>query len=191
MTREEAKFRVRLDTSQAKAELKGMTREAEREAGKTSFSIRNAVKRGMGLIGVGAAIGTGISTVRAASQSGLGDIIGESLSSVGANLAQFLFGTLDEDARASKAAREETIQAFGAVAGRNNAIPPGAEAYYAQVKGLRLQEEKGRQLFEQDTSGRFHGPGVDDLLARIMTGIGEELMKAAKFILEGLLTFWK
>jgi hypothetical protein len=128
------------------------------------------------MIGAGAAFGTGLAAVRGATQSGTGDVVGEALGGYGSQVAEFFLGDLDENAKAAKAAREETIQAFGSIAGATNRVPPGAKNFFDQIKSLRVQEERGRELFERDE--RFRGPGVGQLVDRIMAGIGELLSQA-------------
>ncbi|MFZ9915936.1 MAG: hypothetical protein ACO3IB_11460 [Phycisphaerales bacterium] len=184
---EETKVRVKLDTAQAKGELGGLTREAARTAGKVAAGIRATVGRGLGAIVLGAGIGTGLAAGRGATESGVSEVGGESLGGVGAQLADFFLGTLNEDARASKAAREETIQAFGAIAGAQNRVPPGAKAFFDSVKTLRVQEERGRELFEKDE--RFRGPGVVDMIDRIMKGVAEMVSAGVDQLAEKLNPF--
>ena len=181
---DETKFRVKLDASRAKSELGSLVREGARAAGKVASGIRATVGKGIGAVGFGAAVGTGISAVRGATEGGVGDIVGESLSSLGANIAEFFLGDLNEDAKASKSAREETIQAFGAIAGSMNGgkggVPPGSFEFYTNVKSLRMQEERGREVFE--TNKDFHGPGIGDLVSRIGSVIGKELSNAVDYL---------
>lgn len=174
---DEVKIRVRLDTRQARGELDGFVREGAKTAGRVAGRLRRSVGRGLGLVGAGAAVGTGLAAVRGASASGLGDVIGEHFGALGAQIAETIFGSLDEEARATKSAREETIQAFGAIAGARGAIPPGAANWFAQVRALRVEEERGRELFERDTRFRPESD-IGDLVTRIMSGIGELLSQA-------------
>ena len=177
---DETKVKVRLDTRQAKTELGGLVRESARAAGRVSAGIRSTVGRGLGAVGFGAAVGVGVSAMRGATQSGVGDVVGEALGGVGAQVAEFLLGDLDETARATKSAREEMIQAFGAIGGGMNGgkggVPPGAPEFFASVKSLHVQNERGREVIERDE--RFRGPGVGDLVSRIGDVIGTELGKA-------------
>ena len=184
---DEAKVRVRLDTSQAKAELDNLTHDAAKTAGKVGSWVRGKVSRGLGLVGLGTAVGTGIAAIRGATEGGIGDVFSEALSPLGTQLERALLGDLSLDARASKAAREETIQAFGAIAGAQNRVPPEARSYFAAIKGLRMQEENGRRLFEANTD--FFGPGIGDVLGRIMQGIGELLSKAVDQLADKLNPF--
>lgn len=173
----ETKVRVRLDTRQAKSEMSGLKREGERASGQLSSSLRSAVSKGFAAVGMGGAIGAGISAVRGATESGFGDIVSETFGQYGSQLADFFLGDLDEKSKAARAAREETIQAFGAITGaRGGAIPPGALQFYESVRSLRLQEEQGRDVIERDE--RFRGPGVSDMVDRIMTKVGELLSAA-------------
>jgi len=181
---DETKVKVRLDTRQAKTELGGLVRESARAAGKVASGIRSTVGRGLGVVGFGAAFGTGVSAVRGATESGVGDVVGEALGGIGAQVSEFLLGDLDENARATKSAREEMIQAFGAIGGGMNGgkggIPPGAPEFFASVKSIHTQRERGREVFERDE--RFRGPGVGDLVSRIGEVIGTELIKAVDYL---------
>lgn len=169
----ETKVRVTLDTRRAQNELRGLTRQAQRTASRIGGGIKNAVAKGMNITGLGVGIGAGVQAVRGASQSGAGDVFGELLGGVGANLAETLFGDLDEDARATKAAREDTIQAFGAIAGNMNGgrggIPPGAREYFNNVKQLRMDEERGREIFEREFRSDTE---LGDIVDRVLSGIG-------------------
>jgi len=175
---EETKIKLRIDDRQAKASLSGLVRESARAAGKVSAGIRATIGRGLGAAGFGAAIGTGMAAVRGATESGVGDVIGEALGGIGHQVAEFFLGDMNEDARASKAAREETIQAFNAIAGARGEIPAGARQFFEGVKTLRLQEERGRELFEAD--GKFRGPGIGDIIDRIMKGVGEMIARGVE-----------
>ncbi|MCA8970804.1 MAG: hypothetical protein KDC95_13500, partial [Planctomycetes bacterium] len=161
---------------QAKAELRAFIQEGARSEQRVSEGMRQTLRKGLNLTGGGFAFGTGLSAVRGTTTSGIGDVIGESLGSVGAQLAQFVLGDLDEQAKATRSAREETIQAFGAIAGSRGSIPPGAKNFFDQIKTLRLQEEQGREIFERDA--RFRGPGVDQLINRIVAAFGELVDRA-------------
>lgn len=186
-SRDEAKFRVRLDSRQAKGDLRGLTREAARTAGRVGQGLRGAVSRGLGAVGLGAGIGTGLAAVKGATESGFGDAIGEAFAGFGAQLNDLFLGDVDDKARAAKSAREDTIQAFGALAGRSGSIPPGAKNYFNQVQKLRLEEEKGRSLFQQNEA--FQGPGIKDLVDRIMEGFGKLLKEAVSALADKLNPF--
>jgi len=181
---EEVKVRVRLDTRQAKGELRDMTRDAESTAGRVSGGIRRALGRGLRAVGFGAAIGSGIAAVRGATESGIGDVVGESLGGIGAQLAQFFLGDLDDKARSSRRAREEAIATFGTVAGIRNEISPGMRNWFDATQKRMEKEERGRQLFERDE--QFRGPGLDDLVTRIMQGLAGLLKTAVQELLSGL-----
>jgi hypothetical protein len=184
---DETKVRVKLDTRQAKTELRGFVRESAAAAGRVAGGVKRAIGRGLGVVGLGAGIGTGLAAVRGATESGFGDVVGEAFGGVGAELAETLFGSLDEEARATRAAREETIQAFGAIAGRAGEIPPGARNFFEQVRSLRVEEERGREMFQRDE--RFRGPGVGQLVDRIMEGIGTLISQAVDALAEKLNPF--
>lgn len=167
---DETKVRLKLDTEQAKAEMNSLMKDATKMAGRIGSGIRSTVGKGLGYVGLGGAIGTGMAAVQSATQSGVGDIVGESLGGLGARMQEFFLGDLPQDARASKAAREETIQAFGAIAGHTGKVPPQAAQYFASVKSLRMEEEQGRHLFEKDD--QYRGKGMEEIIDKICTAIG-------------------
>ncbi len=167
---DETKVRLKLDTEQAKVELRALVGEATKVAGRVGTGLRSTISRGLGMAGLGGAFGAGIATVQAATQSGVGDIVGESLGGIGARLQEMMLGDLPQDARATRAAREETIQAFGAIAGHTGKIPPQAHQYFTSVRSLRMEEEQGRFLFEKDEA--FRGKGIEDVIDQVCTRLG-------------------
>ena len=183
MALDDARVRVRLDTDQAKAELADLQGRAEKTSGNVSGGIRRALRRGLGAVGVGAAFQAGVSTVKGATSSGFGDLVGELLSPLAAQLNETILGDLDDEARATKAAREQLISSFGQVIGHTNNIPAGAQQLFDQTKQIMMEKERGRSLVEQDE--RF-GLNTDpkDVIARIIEGFGNAV-KA------GLQWFWQ
>lgn len=179
---EETRFKVRVDSRQAKSELRGLVRESTRAAGRVASGIRATVGRGIGAVGFGAAFGTGLSAIRGATQSGIGDVFGEALGGIGQQVADFFLGDLNEEARASRSAREDQIQAFGAIAGARKAIPPGAEQYFQSVKTMHQQAELGRELFTKDD--RFRGPGMAEVVDRIIDGLKSLAFEVAEYLIQ-------
>lgn len=171
-------FRLLIDTKAAQASLQGLTKAAEKEAARTGTRIKSAIGKGLGLVGLGGAVGAGFQAVRGATQSGVADVIGEALGPLGAQIEDFFLGSLNEEARGKKTARDEVTNQFAAIAGAQNwtSIPPQVKGYFDSLATLRVQEEKGRELFRK--SSDLHGPGIEDLLSRIMKGIGELLSTA-------------
>lgn len=183
----ETKVRVRLDTRRARTQVRSLVRDSARAAGRIAGGVRAAIGRGMGMVGAGAAVGAGIQAVRGATQSGIGDVIGEALNPIGRQISDFFLGDLNEKAKAGRAAREATIQAFGAIAGARGEIPAGAKGFFDAVAGLREQEERGRELFEMDT--RFSGVKIQDLIDRILEGLNTLLSKAVDTLADKLNPF--
>ena len=179
---EETNVKVRLDNRQAKSQLQGLAREAARTAGKVSSKIKGTVGKGLSAIGFGGGVGAGMAAVRGATESGVGDVIGEALAPYGHKAAEAIFGDLDDDARASKSAREETIAAFGAITGARGEIPPAAREFFTNVKALRMQEEEGRGMINRDTD--FFGPGVGDIIDRLSGVFKTLLTEVADYLLD-------
>lgn len=181
---ETTRVKLRIDTGAARQDLAGVVREARATSGKISAGIQGTIGRGLGAVGLGGGIATGMQAVRGATESGFGALIGETLGSVGAQIEDYLLGDLGVEAKASKQARDETIQAFGMQAGLHNKVPPGAKNYFESIKSLRQQQEQGRKVFEMNSD--FFGPGVGDMIDRIGKKLGEELKKAVDYLLSEL-----
>jgi hypothetical protein len=184
---DEAKLEVTLDTEKAKKELDKLKKEAAKRAREAAGAIMSGLSRGFEFVGVsggGAMIGQAL---RGPTQQAYSGIINESFGAYGKAIQRFVLGDHGIDAKAGEAAREQTIQAFRMTAGINNNIPPGAREYFTQMKALRTLEEKGTARFEEDPF--FRGVQPADLYQRFMTGIGEQLGKAADYLVNKLNPF--
>ena len=177
---EQANVRLTLDTSQAKSELGGFVRDANRMAGRVSSGIRSTIGKGLGLVGLDGTYSSALGAVRGSTESGVGDVIGEAFGGYGRQIEQFFLGNLGEHARAARSAREETISAFGQIAGARDAIPAGAKQFFNSVSRIHQQAERGRTLFE--TNDEFRGPGVSELMDRITNVLATELRKAVDYL---------
>lgn len=176
----ETQFKVKLDTKQAKGQLRSFTKDAARGAAAISGKLRSAVGRGMSMVGVGAAIGTGVAAVRGAASSGIGDVVGEYSGYLGSQMGEAVFGDQDNQARASKSAREETMQAFALVAGAQGAVPQGAVDFYNGIRAIREQQEKGRDIIAQDS--RFYSPGVQNMADGVVGQIGQHIAQGFEWL---------
>jgi len=185
---QEAKVRVRLDTGQAKAELAGLAKSAVSAAGRIGSTISGALGSGVRAVGLGGGIGAAISAVRSPTQGGVIDTVGEAFGPLGKQVERFFLGDLGVQARAGRSAREETINAFamqaGAMNGGQGGIPAGAKAFFDSIKSIRQTEEQGRDVFERDKN--FRGVTPEDLLKRIMDGLGKLLSEAVDAIVQKL-----
>lgn len=167
MSVEDVNVKVRLDTSQAQASLDALHHEGVRTGQGVSADLRDSVLgRGLRALGVGAAFGTGMQMVQASTQSGIGDIAGETFGVIGQKLNDFFLGTMDDESRASSSAREQMIQTFAlADQVRGQGISPQARAFFETIKTVELQKEKGRSMFQADD--KFYGPGIGELIGKI------------------------
>jgi hypothetical protein len=186
---DEAKTRVVLDTSPAKAQLESLVQTAKDTAHTMRGVYRSTVGRGLNAIGLGGAFGAGMAAIKGATQSSAGDVFSEALGPLGNQVSHILFGDQGEDARAARSAREQAIATFGAAAGAQhwNSVPAGVRNWYESIKSLRLQEEKGRTLFEADP--KFHGPGIGEVIDRMVKGIGTLLFQAVDHLVTKLNPF--
>lgn len=182
---EEAKVRVKLDTSQAKRELDGIGQAAEATGRRAASGLRRAVGAGFKLVGAGAAFGTGMAAVKAATTSGIGDIAGETFGGWGAWLNELLLGKVDDEARAKRRARQDLQESMSMITGMRGHVPDNAEAIFNQTARLYKYEEVGRSLIEQDT--RFRGPGLEVLVAKIIEDLGKVISDGLKALGQTLL----
>jgi hypothetical protein len=174
----EARVKVRLDTKQASGDLRQLTREAAKTAGRVGGGLKRAVTRGLGAIGLGGGIAAGLAAVRGATQAGLGDVMGEAFGPLGAQIAgQFYGQDLLTDARAAKSARDQLSQNFAYLIGKRGEAPPAAVNWFNQVKTHQEVIERGRQIIREDT--QFYGPQYDEIIGKIMDNIGGMLADAA------------
>lgn len=168
MARDEAKFRVRLDTRPAQASLRGLMREAGRTAGRVGSGVRRAVGRGLGMVGLGGAFGVGLSAVRAPVESGLGDVLGAIFEPWGVKLEEWAFGEYNEKARAARSARQSVLENFSYRIGiEGESAIPAAKEYWSQLNSINTVRELGRERIRKDEF--FYG-GVDpeDVISRLV-----------------------
>lgn len=184
---DEAKVEVTVDTEKAKKELEKLKEEARKRAREIAASISNGLSRGFEFVGLGGGVGMVTSALRGPTQQAYSGIISESFGAYGKQIEKFFLGDLGQEARAGQSAREQTIQAFGMVAGVQNQIPPGAKNYFNQVRALRENEEKGRAIFERDSN--YYGVQPGDIFERFMTGIGKALGTAVDYLVSKLSPF--
>jgi hypothetical protein len=169
----ETKVRVRLDTRQAKGEMREVRKEGERTAGSISEGLSATIRRGFAMTGAGAAFAGGVGAARAAVSGGVGDAFGGAFSMLSASLNDYLLGSIDDEQRAIRSARDQTIEAFAPVAGMLNGVPPEAQQFFQTIKTLEFEKEKGRSLIMADPA--FQGAGFVDIFSQMGVQIGERV----------------
>lgn len=115
---------------------------------------------------------------------GLGDIAGETFGRWGAELNEWAFGKLDDEARAKKSAREDTIRNFGFLTGLRGDVPAAAEAYFNHKAKIREYEELGRSAIEKDP--RFYGPGLEEAADKALGKITQALKEGFRVLADAL-----
>lgn len=192
---QEAKVRVRLDTANARKDLEELAKMAEgvrvpRGGGGPGSPSTGEGGGGPGLwqsLGIGAGIASGAALVGSVSRSSFGDVAGEFLGPIAANLSNAIFGDKDEEARASRAAREQTIQTFGSHAQYNR---EAALNYHNQIYALNLEKEKGATAIRNDSrfyEGKSESKSLADLLAEAVQKAIIDGFNNIKSFLEGLI----
>lgn len=166
---QEAKVRVRIDTGEAKSELRGLVQAAGGVAKRIGGGISSAIGAGVRAVGLGGGIGYAVSALQGPTQGAFGSAIGEALGPLGKQLETFFLGDLGVQAKAASRAREDTIAAFGIQAGSQGGIPAGAKVFFDTMRGIYGQTEAGRHMIESDE--QFYGVKGSDVIDRILAGL--------------------
>lgn len=174
---DETKIRVRLDTSQAKAEMEGLKRKGAATSKSLSAKVRESLGSSLGGFSAsalaGGAVGGAVGALRGSSAGGAGDILGDTFGPIGAQLNELFLGSADDEARARRTARDDTVQTFAAVVGQSGVVGPQVKTYFDQVSGIELQKERGKSLIESDP--RFGGNETTDFIDKLATAIGDAI----------------
>jgi hypothetical protein len=142
-----------------------------------SRKLAATVKQELGAATYSTAYSAGIDAIRSPVQAGVQDIVSEAMGGWGRQLEDWVTGGMGEEARATRAAREETIQSFGMVTGAQGDIPPEARAFMAQRKDMHMLMEKGRKKLETEDNFRV---GIDDILNKVGDKLGALLTAAVE-----------
>ena len=153
MARDEAKVRVRLDTRQAKGELRGLTQDGAKAAGRVGAGIRSAVGRGMGVVGLGAGIGAGLAAVKAPTQGAISSIFTSTFGALGARAERGLTGEEGFKAVGEAKALEEAL-GDSMIVGHLKRIPAGTRARAAQTRKFGAIEAEGANRILSDPNFR-------------------------------------
>lgn len=177
---QEAKVRVRIDTGEAKNELRSLTKEAEGSGKKIRKKIYGAIQTGVMAAGAGYAF----SALQGPSQGAFGSAIGEALGPLGKQIETFFLGDLGIQAKAASRAREDTISVFGMQAGAQGGIPHGTKQFFDAMRGQYGQTEAGRHMIESDP--QFYGVKGEDVIDRVLAGLKNLLEMAVDMLVAKL-----
>jgi hypothetical protein len=185
MAVDETKVRLRLDVEPAKGELDKLTDAAKTARTKISSYYHSTIGAGLSAVGLGGLFATGIAAVRGATESGIGDVLGDAFQTLAKRFQHQIMGDQALEARANTASREDGIAAFGMIAGARKqagvaGLPTGAAAYFSSRKAVHMQLEAGRDVFESDPSLHLDWEKV---LVRIKDGILDLLYKAVDYMI--------
>jgi hypothetical protein len=166
---QKAKVKVELDTGPAKAELRKFAKEGEQSAGRVNQAVQGGVGRAAAL-GAAAGIGFGLAQ-RAASRIGslTPDVIGEGTAGFRAGLDDFFGGP---EARAARAAREQTKDAYAEIIGRqkNPTVTPDIRNYYNTVREFREISERGGAAIDKQLGAEYIDDAVQSFVGAIDNG---------------------
>lgn len=153
-----ATVKVELDTKPGKAELRKLTKEGEKSAGKVNDSLGGGFGRA-GALGAVAGAGFGLAQRAASRVSGfMPDVVSEASAGFFAGMSDTFGGP---EARAAKGAREQTKAAYAEIIGRQKepTVTPGMRNYFNNVKGLREITERGNTAIDKEFGG---GTAISD-----------------------------
>lgn len=166
-----AKVKIGLDTKQAKADLKDLTKEGEKSAGRVNDSLGAGFGRAAVLGGVAGA-GFGLAQRAASRLAGfVPDVISEGTVGFRAGIDDFFGGA---EARAARGAREQTKAAHAEIIGRMKepTVTPEIRNYYNNVKDLREITERGGTAIDKELGGDIVADAFDGIKNTITSGFG-------------------
>lgn len=189
MAQQKAKVRVKLDTSQAKAQLQGLSKEGEATAGRISdrlskgSSISGNLMKGAS-IGAGFALGSSaVKSVGSIVTGGIGDVFSERIGGLAADFDAAIGAT---DARARQRTLEETRGLFAQSVGERGSLS-NATGYYNSVLKLRRQEEQGKSRIQIELAGSGGGKGKGSDADGLVGSIVDPIVGAVRDGFQGLL----
>lgn len=171
MASDEAKVRVRLDTRQAKGELRGLTKEGSKAAGRVGAGIRRGIGRGLGAIGLGVGIGAGMAALKGPTQGGISALISQTLGATGHQIARGIFGDKLPEAIGRAGALEKLKASRGFMLGLTGKAP-GAKAQFDFDATMGTIKALGDQTISADPQFRNEAAQV----------LSKKLMEAAEAI---------
>lgn len=176
MAQQKAKVRVKLDTSQAKQQLKGLAKEGEATAGRISDRMSKGATLGGSLksgaaFGAGAALGSSaVKSVTGAFMGGVGDVFSERM---GGLVADFDATLGVPEARAKQQALAETRGMFSTSVGQSGQLTD-AKNYYNSVLQLKNRQEFGSNRIAghlAGSGGKGKGGDADGIVGSIVDPI--------------------
>lgn len=179
-----AKVKVSLDTRQAKADLRGVTKEGQAAAEGVSKSLGGGVGRAA-VLGTVAGAGFGLAQ-RAAGR--VTQAAGGLISEFGAPITNWLDQKLSgPEIRSSQYAREQTKAAYAEIIGRmkDPQVTPDVRNYFENVKGLREITERGNAAIEQELGGEAVAEAVEKITDEIKAGIDRMIDEIRGFVGSG------
>ena len=186
--RQEATVRVVLDTTKARAELRGLTKQAQQTGGRVGAGIRRAVGKGLGAAGMGAffagGMGAAKSVIGGSLISGAGDIISETFGAFGQKLNDLFLGDMDDNSRARKYARDHIYQTYRGVTA-STGITAGMISHFHAVKDVQKPIEVGGSIIrgytafykDKDATGL-----VEKITAAITQGLADAVDNIIRFL---------
>lgn len=166
---EKAKVKVELDTKPAKGELRKLTKEGEKSAGRVNDSLGGGLGRSA-MLGAAAGAGFGLAQRAASRVAGfMPDVISEATVGFTSGIDAALGGV---EARAAKSVREETKSAYSEIIGRMKepTVTPGMRSYFNNVKDLREITERGGSTIDQQLGGNVVKDAFETVTETISNG---------------------
>jgi hypothetical protein len=179
MASDEAKVRVRLDTRQAKSELRGLTKEGAKTAGRVGGGVRRALGRGLGAVGLGVGIGAGMQALRGPTQGGISALISQTLGAAGHQIAKGVFGDKLPEAIGGADALQKLRASHGFMRGLTGKEHPSEKPIYDFNKMMATIQARGDQDLSADPQFRNEAA---QKLAKKLTEAGEAMQKFYKVI---------
>lgn len=168
---EEVKVKVIVDTTQAKQEVDEVKREGQRAADEMKVSLSDRIKTGYR-----DHVAPTVSQITRKTSSGMSDIFSGQINRFGQLVNDFVLGDIDDKARATNSAREETANMFAFTAGQRGHIPQEAVNYFNQRQAFHEKKEIGMSMINADQT--FAGEGLGKIFEQIGKHLGNSLADA-------------
>lgn len=180
--------KLKLDTDQAQRDLKAMAREGEATTGRINRKGRGRGSGG-GAFGKGFSAGAGFAFGKKIAGSvgffsSIGDVAGDTLSGISADVDYALGGHL---ARAKKAAREETVNEMALLTYHSGNTDAAKQFYNNILRNRHKPEQQGAAMIMKEIGG---SRGLDEDLKtpfdKFAQGAIDEIRTGFQRILEAL-----
>lgn len=192
---QEAKVRVRLDTSLAKSDLQGVVNAAQGTAARIGGTIRQQLGAGVNAAGnavsgtIAGATGGALAALRGPTQGTASALMTDVFGALATQLEMAVFGKAGPEAKAASQARDWAIQ-IGSFNAQDAESRTRLVSHFEARRKIMERFEVGRQAIEGDTRFYAHAMPGTDMIGRFAETMGKVLKEAVQSLLSGIKALW-